>query len=706
MVGFEQHDTSEGDNFRMKKQHRTATALAASIVLAGAMLLPSGATYAQENTITKSGPSIEDIGPKLRSESLADAKASGKIDLSGAKDVQILPTQPSLTASDIGTVKKWLTHNDYTGRYVLTDFTLRGVGEHGEVWVANNLKYPEGDARNTMVEVTDAQVNYLLNEFDTKMYAKEVEFFGAPAERTGKNGYNGWYNDDSGRVVILVDNIKDQSYYTSNYPSYIAGYFSPTISDFVDRNVMTIDAYDWKNRMGADAARPFQYEGTFAHEFQHLLHRDTDSAEETFINEGLSDFAQYLVGYGHSTGHVDFFMQNPRNSLTVWGDQSDLQILGDYGTAYLFQLYLYERFGETFIQQLFQNQKHGIDAINDTLNKVNAKTTFQQVYGDYMTALTLDGKYRGSDSKLYNFRSIDVSPNIAAASKLENITPVWGTAFRTIIPDKRIDHLYFKGLDFLRTNWTPATDATKGSVLWANVGDEADNHLIRELDLTGQSQATLTFDSKYDIEEQWDFGVVQISTDGGKTWKSLSNAHTRSDVVEEGYPKIKENLPGFTGSSNGWTTESFDLSQYAGKKVLLSFRYMTDWASNDAGWYISNLRLNNQTIDPMTSTAGFQSLEQVTGDYVDYQVEFIGYRKGHDVAKRNDNKEYYKVIRFKNLLNMEESERTDLGKMLRSNEFDQILMMVTYANESGKGGSVPFEYEIVYKKDHRGGKGK
>ena len=42
--------------------------------------------------------------------------------------------------------------------------------------------------------------------------------------------------------------------------------------------------------------------------------------------------------------------------------------------------------------------------------------------------------------------------------------------------------------------------------------------------------------------------MVQVSTDGGETWNSLENENTRSDVVEEGYPKIKENVPGFTGT--------------------------------------------------------------------------------------------------------------------------------------------------------------
>ena len=675
------------------KKHRKAAALVTSIVLAGALLLPSSASLAQTPSYN-TNPTIEDIGPQLRAESLADAQAAGKIDLSGASEVGSAnaPASATLTQADVGTVKKWLTSNNYTGRYGLTDFKLRAVGKYGEVWVATNLNYPAGDPRNSRVTITDEQVHYLLNEFDNNMYEKEVEFFGDPAERKGEHGYNGWYKDESGRVVILVDNIKDQSYYTPNYPSYIAGYFSNTISDFSDRNVMTIDAFDWANRLGPNALLPYLYEGIFAHEFQHLLHRDTDDAEENFINEGLSDFAQYLVGYGHSTGHVNYFMNNPRNSLTLWGDQSDLQILGDYGNAYLFQLYLYERYGQAFIQQVFRSQKQGIASINETLQRIGANTTFDQVYADYMTALVLDGKYRG-DNDIYNFKTIDVSPNIAFASNLDNMTPVWGTTFRTIVPDKKIDHLYFKGLDFLRTNWTTANDAGKGTVLWANTGDEADHHLIRELDLTGQSQATLSFDTKYDIEEQWDFGLVQISTDGGKTWKSLSNGNTRSDIVDQGYPKIKENLPGFTGSSNGWKTESFDLSPYAGQKVLLSFRYMTDWGTTEAGWYISNLRLNNQTIDPLTSTAGFKSLEQVTGDYVNYQVQFIGYKKGN--ANGNDN--HVKVIRFHDLLNMKESDRVDLGNMLRSSEFEKVVMMVTYTTNSGKGGSVPFEYEVVNK---------
>ncbi|QGH36756.1 peptidase M6 [Gracilibacillus salitolerans] len=669
-------------------------------ILAGSMLFPS-IVSAQVKGYNPD-PNVQEVDPDFRSETVEEALKEGRVDFSGAdvneeessesKDAGV---SSAVTPDDIGISKPWVTVNNTSGQYVLTEFTLKGVGEHGEVWVADNLEYPEGDPRNAaeVSVVTDEQVHYLLNEFDENMYEQEVEFFDAPAERKGEQAiFPEYHQDDSGRVVILIDNIKDDNYYDPNYPSYIAGYFSPTISDFTDRNVMTIDSFDWANRTGPDADRPFLYEGTFAHEFQHLLHRDSDPAEENFINEGLSDFAQYLVGYGHSTSHVDFIMNNLKNSLTQWGDQSDLQILGDYGIAYLFQLYLYEQYGQEFLQKEFKSQLQGIDSINAVLEEMGSDRDFKAVYQDFMIALMLDGNYQG-DSETYNFNTIDLTPNLEAASELDTLAPAWGTDMKFITPDKKIDHLYFKGIDFLGTNWTTVNNSDKGEVLWGNQGDQADNFLIKELDLTGDTNPVLSFETKYEIEEHWDFGVVQVSTDNGQTWTSLANENTSSDIVEEGYPTIKENVPGFTGSSNGWTTESFDLSQYAGQKVHLAFRYMTDWGYNEEGWYLSNLKINDELIDAMEITDDFMSLEQVTKEYVDYQVQFIGFKKGK--AKGKDN--HVKVIQFPDLLNMSESDKVDLRDMLQSSQYAKVLMMVTYAPEPGKGGSAEYDYEVVMK---------
>lgn len=119
--------------------------------------------------------------------------------------------------------------------------------------------------------------------------------------------------------------------------------------------------------------------------------------------------------------------------------------------------------------------------------------------------------------------------------------------------------------------------------------DEIDTNLVRTVDLTGKTSASLSFATWYDIEEQWDFGFVQVSTDGGATWTSLPIDGTRSDIVAEGYPSMFANMPGFTGNSGGWVLKTHDISAYAGQVIQLQFRYMTDWGTSLAGFYVDDI---------------------------------------------------------------------------------------------------------------------
>jgi hypothetical protein len=122
--------------------------------------------------------------------------------------------------------------------------------------------------------------------------------------------------------VALIDNVRDDNFKDRNNSkgfSYIAGFFSSGLNGFFNRNIMTIDAFDWLHRTGANPpnepvagdnwasapARPFLYEGVFAHEYQHLLRSYVDPAETTWQNEGTSDAAIVLTGYGDPTAPID-----------------------------------------------------------------------------------------------------------------------------------------------------------------------------------------------------------------------------------------------------------------------------------------------------------------------------------------------------------------------------------------------------------------
>lgn len=140
--------------------------------------------------------------------------------------------------------------------------------------------------------------------------------------------------------------------------------------------------------------------------------------------------------------------------------------------------------------------------------------------------------------------------------------------------------------------------ATGNYEFWGGQADEIDTNMMANVDLTGKSSATLSFDAWYEIESQWDYAFIQVSTDNGGTWTSLANENTTSDVVAGGYPTIINSMPGLTGSSNGWTKQAFDLSSYAGQKIQLRLRYATDWGWSELGFFADNVKVvaDGQTI--------------------------------------------------------------------------------------------------------------
>ena len=87
----------------------------------------------------------------------------------------------------VGTTKTWLALNDYSGRLYLKSYTLRGIGDHIQVWVADDRAFPAGDCRNDLglTEVTDAQVDSFVHEFDTNIYPTESTAFSTPPDRDG-----------------------------------------------------------------------------------------------------------------------------------------------------------------------------------------------------------------------------------------------------------------------------------------------------------------------------------------------------------------------------------------------------------------------------------------------------------------------------------------------------------------------------------------
>lgn len=587
------------------------------------------------------------------------------------------------------------------------EFTLRSIGDNVEIWVANDLAYGPDNPKPADI-VTQAQVDKLKAEFDSNIYPVATDFFGTPNSHDGSKsplpgmvGLPEGYYEGSDKVIMLVDNVQDEGWNNPSYPFFVAGFFWQTLENYTDRNIITIDTNSWETRLEST------FFGTTIHELQHLIQADNDGAEETWVNEGMSTFSEFLGGYGHGEGSINFYLDHPENSLVNWDEHGSAatgpETIADYGQVYLFTLYMYDKFGKEFIREIATDgNTQGIASIDKVLEDYGTNKTFTELYQDFMTALTLDDD---TVSKDYKFDSIDLrelpvgdgvrgkTVDFEKAKTFEKEgVPAWGGDFKEFDLDRTVRGMKFDGVDFLPLQWETVANPLDASeqVLHANNGDEADQALIFGATVPADN-ATLSFEHYYNIEEQWDFAAVQVSTDNGETWKSLENENTRSDVVEEGYPTIKENLPGFTGEKTNWSTETFDLAEYAGQDVLVSFRNMTDWGSNETGWFVKNIELGGFTADG-TSTEPFQSLGQLKGEYVDFTTTFIQ-------TKKNGKQRVFNVDPY----NVTEKEALDLQQVLREGN---LKMITSYAAAPDQKEAKEFTYEVLYKEDKSKGKGK
>lgn len=571
------------------------------------------------------------------------------------------PTPP------VGTVRRWYASDDNVGWY-LKDYTLRGVGSKIEVWVANDLAFPAGDCRPAnSVEITDANVARMISEFDGNMYPKETAAFSTPPNRDGTQATTTLdTRGDGDKTVTLVDNVRDSNFY--DFPAnttYTAGFFSGALNEAADRNVMTVDAFDWKHRTGeappdepttdpctSRPARPNSYEGTFAHEWQHLLMYYTDDFEGNWLNEGMSDYAMSLVGYSNSMksvyekgfdSHLQCFQGwmtvttpynpiardcgGPENSLTLWGEgNTGGDVLADYGNAYQMMLYLRDHYGADILTRMHSDTKHGLDSLTAQL-AAEGENDVYKVLHDFqsMTLLdkAVDSKYgvvlgvpkkrvtsAGLNSSV-NFANVDsyatpgAAPNGADYVLLRNGS---GTALK----GSDLRSLNFEGVKALPSAplaWTVVSDdpdRAGNPVLWSGSENNLDATAVTKVTVPA-ADPTLRFLAKYGAEAGYDYAYVMVSTDGGATYTAIPGDKTGDAPLG----------PGLNGTTTGFEPHSFDLSAYAGQEILVNFRYVADGGVNEGGFKVDDITVGATAVSDGSSLDPFDSVTEVKPIAVD-----------------------------------------------------------------------------------------
>jgi immune inhibitor A len=341
------------------------------------------------------------------------------------------------------------------------------------------------------------------------------------------------------------------------------------------------------------------YDSVLAHEFQHMIHWNIDQNEPSWVNEGCSDLAMALNGYVPTDGGLLFAIFGPDTQLNTWDNHPSRSIL-HYGASYAFMRYLYYRFGEEAVHDIVADPRDGEAGLSGELAEHGY--TFDAFFKEWTLANYLnDGaipKGQYASPGVLQAMKIDKTHSRYPA-KRKSAVHQYGTDYVVFEPgeETRTLHVAFDGAN--RTRILP-TAPHSGDYFWySHRGDSSDMTLTRRFDLGGLSSATFTFWTWYDIEHGWDYGYVEVSADNGQTWTILEGPHTT-----DYNPAGNSFGPGYTGESKKWVQEKIDLSDYAGKEILIRFEYITDDAYNAPGWALDDIAIEELGVEDDVEAGG------------------------------------------------------------------------------------------------------
>ena len=161
---------------------------------------------------------------------------------------------------------------------------------------------------------------------------------------------------------------------------------------------------------------------------------------------------------------------------------------------------------------------------------------------------------------------------------------------------------------------------------YSGAGDNLDNMMYKAFTLP--AGATLKAMVRYQIESDWDYAYVVVSTDGGATWQSVETDHsTTSD------PNGQNIGFGITGNSSGWEELNADLP--AGD-VIVGFNYLTDGNTGGYGFKVDDIEITDYPLDGAEEDAGwsFEGFRVTSGlessFYNHYYVAALRTYRGYD----------------------------------------------------------------------------
>lgn len=470
----------------------------------------------------------------------------------------------------VGEVRPFYITDLASNRQYEIEAELRYAGPVVLMYVERGVPYDQGALERA------------ARAFEQEIYPRTREIFGAEAQ-PGVDG--------DPRITIL--NARSPS-------GGVLGYFSS--QDLLPRQVnrfsneremffMNIDLLDF-----ASAG----YLDTLSHEFQHMIHQNEAPGSPIWFNEGASQLSQDLNGFVDA-GLTPLFLSNPDVQLTHWAVLSGSG--PHYGASHLFMRYLYAQYaGEAQLRPLLRaDAGNNLQAFVELAARTRPDiTSFSQIVADWAVANLIDSPAVGDGRYTYatghslppllpfTVQPVELLPGASVGDSVAQ----FGADYYALPAGARVT---FQGAP---TVYLAAELPIGRYAWWGGRSDDSLATLTRPFDLRGLASATLRFRAWYEIENDYDYAFVTVSTDGGATWETLAGAHTTADDPQgvnygHGFTGVS-GRPGLSvqdGARGIWVEETMDLTPYAGREILLRFWQINDQAFNAPGLLIDEISI-------------------------------------------------------------------------------------------------------------------
>lgn len=325
--------------------------------------------------------------------------------------------------------------------FVTITTTLKAVGAHGNIWVDNASLATAGEFTNV-----PGEFNTIAQKFDA-YYATETAAFAsafypglAPVifkysntknqcdpngNDIGSSNYKATDMSGSGGTsidVVITDALAgtgEGGYYYGGdeLPQELWNCAPPSTSRPVSNNtsMFVITGNNYPPVANAPQFNESYWLNTdvprsMSHELQHLLHshykvfkpaigNGTPTFDDNFVEEGMSMLAEDLAADGvhidtprfsfifllepslYSLTSFTGFQPNPSGNSATYGFYTNTA--GSYGQAYLFQRYMYDRFGTGEITSIYNSTAPSVAAV-----AAAAGESFPQLYREFAAAVS------------------------------------------------------------------------------------------------------------------------------------------------------------------------------------------------------------------------------------------------------------------------------------------------------------------------------